>query len=178
MALLQIIYAPNKIFREKAEKITSIDQDIIKLANDMLDTMYFEKAVGIGANMVGVKKQIVVIDIKSQGTKPYVMINPEITYYSPEKVDFEEASISFPGISAIISRPDKIKVRYLDLDGIEQELEAEGYLSRVIQHEVDYLNGKVFLDYLSKLKQDFLMKKLHKFIKNFPPHIHGSNCHH
>lgn len=144
----------------------------------MLDTMYFEGAVGLGANMVGIKTRIVVIDLRSEDSRPYVMINPKITYFSKEKADFEEASISFPGISAVISRPEKIKVSYQDIEGIYCDIDADGFLARVIQHEVDYLDGKVFLDYLSKLKQDMLIKKMQKYIKNHPPHVHGAHCHH
>ncbi len=106
------------------------------------------------------------------------MINPEIVEFSEDFSEHEEASISFPGISAVIKRPAKIKVKYLDLDSKSQLLEADGFLACVIQHEIDYLNGIVFLDHLSKLKRDMLMKKMIKFIKNHPPHVHGAHCNH
>lgn len=178
MSVLQVIYFPDRIFKEKAEEISEINTDIKKIAEDMLDTMYFEGAVGLGANMLGLKLRIVVIDLRVEGSKAYVMINPKITFFSSEKVEFEEASISFPGISAVISRPEKIKVSYQDIEGNFCSMDAEGFLARVIQHEVDYLDGKVFLDYLSKLKQDMLIKKMQKYIKNHPPHVHGAHCHH
>lgn len=179
MAVLQIICAPNPIFKQKAKAILEIDDEIRALANDMLDTMYFERAVGLGANMLGIDRKMVVIDLQPNSIKtPYVMLNPEIVEFSEETKEYEEASISFPGISAIIARPHKIKVKYLDLEGKEQQLDADGFFSRVIQHEVDYLYGITFLDHLSKLKRDILIKKMLKFIKSHPPHVHGEHCHH
>lgn len=179
MSVLQIIYAPNPVFKQVAKPIAKVDNEIRELAKDMLDTMYFEHAVGLGANMLGIDRRIVVIDLQQNSVKnPYVMINPEIINSSSSTCEFEEASISFPGISASISRPEKITVKYLNLDGVEQTLEADGFFARVIQHEIDYLNGKIFLDYVSKLKRDMLMKKMLKYLKNNPPHIHGIHCHH
>ena len=106
------------------------------------------------------------------------MVNPEITEISKETQTFEEASLSFPGISAKITRPKKIKVKYLDYEGRKQLLEADNFLSTVVQHEIDYLDGKIFLDYLSKMKRDMLINKMKKHIKNHPPHIHTSSCSH
>lgn len=179
MALLSIVYAPNPVFKQKARSVIKVDEEIRALANDMLETMYFERAVGLGANMLGIDQQIIVLDLMVDSVKnPYIMINPEILESSKETSEYEEASISFPGISAVIKRPNKIKVKYLDLDNKEQVLEADGFLARVIQHEADYLQGIVFLDHLSKLKRDMLIKKMIKFIKNHPPHVHSSHCNH
>lgn len=179
MTLLQITYAPHAIFRQKAKPVSIVDDEIRKIAQDMVETMYAEGAVGLGANMVGVDKQIIVVDLREGGLKkPYIMINPLITEYSVETDDYEESSESFPGISAVITRPSKIKVKYLDLDNNEHALEAEFPLARVIQHEVDYLHGIVYLDKLSKLKQDMLIKKMIKHIKIYPPHVHGAHCKH
>jgi len=117
----------------------------------------------MGANMIGVLKRIIVIDLQENGTrKPFAFINPEIIWRSEEMQTFQEASLCFPGISANIMRPNAIKVRYLDIDGNPQELEAKGYFATVIQHEIDYLDGKVFLDYLSPLKRNALLKKMQK----------------
>jgi peptide deformylase len=177
--MLQIIYAPNPVFKQKAQAVVQISEEIKEVANLMLDTMYGERALGLASNMVGVKWQIVVLDLRENDVKhPYVMINPEIIERSSETISYEEASISFPGIIATIERSSWIKVKYLDLGNKEHILEADGLLSRVIQHEVDYLNGVVFLDYLSKMKRDFLIKKMEKYIKNNPPHVHGAHCHH
>lgn len=179
MSHLSIIYAPNDIFKKKAAVVTEVNDEIRSIADDMLKTMYLEHAIGIGANMVGILKRIAVVDLQTNGERsPLILINPEIIFSSKEMQTMIEASISFPGIEAQITRPKVIKVKYLDYDGKEQELEAEGLLSSVIQHEIDYLDGKVFLSYLSKMKQDLLMKKMLKFIKQNSPHVHGEHCRH
>jgi len=179
MSILNIIRAPNPIFKQKAKPVKQVSDHVRKIANDMLETMYFERAVGLGANMVGVDLQIIVLDLRENKIeKPYIMINPEIIDASKEVSEYEEASLSFPGISAMVERPSKIKVKYLNLEDKEQVLEADGFLARVILHEIDYLHGVVFLDYLSKLKRDMLMKKMLKYIKNHPPHVHGEHCNH
>jgi peptide deformylase len=179
MTILDVIKAPNPIFKQKAQPVASVNDEIRSIANDMLETMYYEGAVGLGANMVGVKEQIIVLDLREDGKEnPYVMINPEIIDASNDKVEYEEASLSFPGISAKVVRPSKIKVKYLDMEDKEQILDADGFLARVIMHEVDYLQGIVFLDHLSKLKKDMLTTKMLKHIKNHPPHVHGAHCNH
>lgn len=179
MALLSLVYAPNPIFKQKAAPVLQVDAQVRQLAADMLETMAFEKAVGLGANMVGELKQIAVVDLCENGiSKPYVFINPQIVWASEEMQENEEASLSFVGISAMIQRPKAIRLSYLDSDGKAQELEAEGFFACVIQHEVDYLNGITFLDHLSKLKQDILMKKMKKALKMHPPHVHGAHCSH
>ncbi len=179
MAVLSIVSAPNPIFKKKCELVSVVDDSIRKIADDMLETLEYERAVGLGANMLGITKAIAVVNLNEGGiSKPYVFINPEIFWRSEEMQGFEEASLSFPGISADISRPSKIKIKYLDYEGTAQELEAEGFLASVIQHEVDYLNGKTFLDHLSKMKRDMLIKKMEKFIRLNPPHVHSEHCHH
>lgn len=176
---ISLVYAPNKIFKQKAEEVKIVDDNIRQIADHMLHIMYSEGAVGIGANMVGVLQRIAVVDLRENGQKnPYVLINPKITHKSDETQDCEEASLCFPGIKAIITRPKNITVEYLDYHGKEQKLECSDFLSTVIQHEVDYLDGIVFLDYLSKMKRDLLMSKMQKYIKLHPPHIHGEHCRH
>jgi peptide deformylase len=179
MTILNIIKAPSLVFKKKSKPVNKVDDEVRKIANDMLETMYFEGAVGLGSNMVNVEVPIIVLDLRENDVEnPYIMINPEIIDYSTDKVSFEEASLSFPGISAVIERPSSIKVKYLDLEDSEQILQADGFLARVILHEMDYLHGRVFLDYLSKLKQEMLIKKMLKHIKNHPPHVHGAHCNH
>lgn len=179
MSILPIIYAPNPVFKQKAKPVDQIDNLVRELAQDMLDTMYFENAVGLGANMLGIDQRIAVLDLRVNDVKnPYVMINPKILEKSTEMNDGEEASISFPGISAVVTRPNKIKVEYLDLDNKEQILDADGFLARVILHETDYLDGVTYLDHLLKMKRDMLMTKMLKHIKNHPPHVHGKHCNH
>lgn len=179
MAVLNFIIAPHPIFKQKAKPVAEVNDTIRKIANDMLDTIYHEGAVGIGANMVGVEHKIAVLDLRENNAKnPIVLINPEITEYSKETEVADEGSYSFPGIMVSVPRATKITVQYIDLDGKNQILEAEGFLARVIQHEVDYLYGKTFLDYTSKLKQGLLITKMLKYIKLNPPHVHGAHCHH
>ncbi|WP_064429118.1 peptide deformylase [Rickettsia sp. Tenjiku01] len=175
----QIVYAPNDIFKKQAEYIDIVDDNIRTIVDKMLQNLHIERAVGLGANMVGILKRIAVVDLhENNKSSPIVFINPDITYFSEEKQTFIEGSLSFPGIEASITRSKAIKVKYLDYNGNKQELAAEGFLATVIQHEIDYLNGKTFLDYLSKLKRDTLLKKMLKHIKLHPPHIHGSGCRH
>ncbi|TNE66932.1 MAG: peptide deformylase [Alphaproteobacteria bacterium] len=179
MAVLPLVYAPNPIFRKKAEPVEAVDDSIRAIIDDMLETMYAERGVGIGANMVGILKQIIVLDLQPEGVRdPLVCVNPKIVWYSEEKSSMEEASLCFPGISAEVSRPRAIHVTYLDRDGVARELEAEGDLATVIQHEMDYLEGMTYLDYLSKMKRDLLMKKMAKYMKSGHHHVHGPHCNH
>ncbi|WP_341789952.1 peptide deformylase [Rickettsia endosymbiont of Polydrusus tereticollis] len=179
LSFFSIIYAPNEIFKKQAEYIDVVDDNIRIIIDKMLKTMQIEKAVGLGANMVGILKRIAIVDLyENNKSSPIILINPEIIYFSEEKQSFMERSLSFPGIDANITRSKTIKVKYLDYEGNKQELNAEGFLATVIQHEVDYLNGKVFLDYLSKLKRDTLLKKMGKHLKLHPPHIHSAGCRH
>ncbi len=176
---LPLIYAPNEIFKKKALPVEQFDADLKNLVERMYTTLYLAHAVGMGANMVGVLKQIAIVDLQENGVKnPLTLINPTITYTSDEMQTFEERSLCFPGIDAQITRHKSIEVTYFDVEGKKHELKAEGFLSTVIQHEVDYLNGKVFLDYLSKMKRDVLIQKMIKHIRNYPPHIHTEHCNH
>ena len=181
MSNLSLVYAPNAIFKTHAKDVTIVNDEIRKIADQMLRIMYQEKAVGLGANMVGILQSIAVVDvdIRENGIpKPHIFINPKITWRSEEMQTFKEASLSFPGISAEITRPKAIKLNYLDYEGKENELEASDFFATVIQHEVDYLSGKVFLDYLSKFKRDTLLSKMLKYIKLHPPHVHSDKCNH
>lgn len=179
MPLLSLVYAPNPIFKQKAVPVEKVDDAVRAHVDDMLQTMAVEQAVGIGANMVGLLKRIAVVDLHENGkSNPHVFINPNIYWRSEEKQEHEEASLCFPGISAVISRPKAIRLRYLDYEGNAKELEAEGFLSTVIQHEVDYLDGVTFLDHLSKVKRDMLTRKMQKYIRQHPPHVHGPGCNH
>lgn len=160
---LQLTYGPDPIFRKKATAVAEVDDGVRETVEAMFDLLYREKGVGIGANMAGLLQRIVVIDLQEGGARqPLALINPEIIWSGEETQTFTEASLSFPGISAEITRPKSIKVRYLDCEGCAQELEAEGWLAQVIQHEVDYLDGKTYLDHLSATKRNMLMRKYKK----------------
>lgn len=167
MPALPLVYAPNPIFKQKASPVERVDDTIRQLIDNMFGTLYLEKGIGLGANMVGVLKRIIVLDMQEDGKRtPISFINPDIIARSEETQTFKEASLCFPGISAEITRPKDITVRYLDYQGNEQVLKASGFFATVIQHEVDYLDGKVFLDYLSKMKREMLLKKMEKHLKH------------
>lgn len=166
MPPLKLVYGPDKIFKQKAAAVVGVDETLVQLVDDMVETLYHENGVGLGANMVGVLKRVIVVDLQEGGVRtPQAFINPEIISQSDEMQSFEEASLSFPGISAEISRPEKITISYLDIKGEEQTLSAEGYLATVIQHEMDYLDGVIYLDYLSPLKRNRLLKKMKKLAR-------------
>ncbi|WP_417319197.1 peptide deformylase [Emcibacter sp.] len=167
MPQLKLIFAPDPVFRQTAVAVEKVDDDIRALLKAMFEVLYAERGVGIGANMVGLLKRLIVIDLQEGGEKrPFAMVNPVIIEKSEETQTFEEGSLSYPGISAEVTRPKKITVNYLDEEGAEQTLAAEGWLATVIQHEVDYLDGVVYLDYLSQMKRNMLLKKMKKYKKS------------
>ena len=171
MPALPLVYAPNPIFKKKALVVPFIDEDIKRTANDMLETLYHERGVGMAATMVGVLKRIIVIDLQEEGRKtPIVCVNPEVLAVSKDVQTNDEASLCFPHISAEIVRPEKIELRYMNLESQVQTLEATGWLAAIILHEMEYLDGKIYLDNLSKVKRDRLLKKMIKLQKQ------GQDC--
>ncbi|PCI33175.1 MAG: peptide deformylase [Alphaproteobacteria bacterium] len=166
MPSLSLTYGPDPIFSKTAEPVTIFDGDLRTLVEDMIETLYTEKAVGIGANMVGVLQRIVVIDLQDGDERsPQVFLNPHITDSSDDMQSHEEASICFPGISAKITRPRRISLSYQDGEGRVQSLTAVDYLATVLQHEIDYLDGRIFLDHLSPVKRKMLLRKTRKYQK-------------
>ena len=170
MSVLQLYEYPHPILEQKAERVLKVDEDIKKFLDDMLETMYFSKGVGLAAPQVGVSKRIIVIDAEQREIdgeykhgNPMYLINPEIVYKSEETIMFCEGCLSVPKQSADVERHYKIKVRYLDYDGKEQEIEAEDYLAVVLQHEIDHLDGILYIDRISRLKRNMLLKKLEKY---------------
>ena len=175
MALRKILTEPNEILREKSLAVDGVDMDLQKLMDDMLDTMYAAKGIGLAAIQVGVPKRVIVIDIswynksesindkKYEGKKnPMYFINPEIIERSTNNSTYEEGCLSVPGQFAEIDRPDKCHIKYLDYYGQPKKLVTEGMLATCIQHEIDHLEGILFIDYLSKLKRSMIIKKLSK----------------
>ena len=164
MALRQILTEPNKILREKSLIVEKVDRDLQKLMNDMLETMYAAPGIGLAAIQVGVPKRVIVLDISQKdGPKnPMFFVNPEIIEKSNNTSTYEEGCLSVPGQFAEIDRPSKCHVKYLDYYGQPKELKAEGMLATCIQHEMDHLEGILFIDYLSKLKKTMIIKKLSK----------------
>ena len=164
MSLKNIIIEPDPILRQKSEPIENINNDTRNLLDDMLETMYAAPGIGLAAVQVGILKRIVVIDVskKDQEKKPIHLINPEITFKSKKTSVFEEGCLSLPGYFAEIERPSECKVKYIDYNGVKKELNADGLLATCIQHEIDHLDGILFIDYLSKLKKDLILKKVKK----------------
>ena len=160
----KIIVEPDPILRKKSEPLELVNDDTKKLLDDMLKTMYAAPGIGLAAVQIGILKRIIVIDIskKEDKKKPIFLINPEIIFQSKKTSLFEEGCLSIPGHFAEIERPANCKVKYINYEGKQAELNAEGLLSTCIQHEIDHLNGVLFIDYLSKLKKDMIIKKLKK----------------
>ena len=164
MALRQILTEPNKILREKSLPVDIVDKDLQNLMDDMLETMYAAPGIGLAAIQVGIPKRVIVLDIaQKDGPKnPMFFINPEIIKKSENNSIYEEGCLSVPGQFAEIVRPEKCYLKYLDYYGAPKELKAEGMLATCIQHEIDHLEGILFIDYLSKLKKSTIEKKLLK----------------
>ena len=164
MTLRQILIEPNKVLREKSLPVETVDEDLRKLMDDMLETMYAAPGIGLAAIQVGIPKRVIVMDIaqKEGPKKPMFFINPEIINKSENNLTYEEGCLSVPGQFAEIDRPEKCYVKYLDYQGQPQEIKAEGMLATCIQHEIDHLEGILFIDYLSKLKKSMIVKKLSK----------------
>ena len=164
MSLRQILTEPNKILRQKSLPVENVDQNIKTLMDDMLETMYAAPGIGLAAIQVGIPKRVIVLDIAhKEGKKnPIFLINPEIIQKSTDSCTYEEGCLSVPGQFAEIDRPAKCHLKYLDYNGQRQETKAEGMLATCIQHEIDHLEGILFIDYLSKLKKSMIIKKLSK----------------
>ena len=164
MTLRQILTEPNEILRKKSLPVDNVDKDLQILMDDMLETMYAAPGIGLAAIQVGVPKRVIVLDIeqKEGQKKPLFFVNPEIIQKSKNLSTYEEGCLSVPGQFAEIDRPDKCHIKYLDYYGEKKEINAEGMLATCIQHEIDHLEGILFIDYLSKLKKSMIIKKLSK----------------
>ena len=164
MALRQILTEPNEILRKKSLPVDNVDKDLQILMDDMLETMYAAPGIGLAAIQVGVPKRVIVLDIeqKEGQKKPLFFVNPEIIQKSKNLSTYEEGCLSVPGQFAEIDRPDKCHIKYLDYYGEKKEINAEGMLATCIQHEIDHLEGILFIDHLSKLKKTMIIKKLSK----------------
>jgi peptide deformylase len=167
MALRDIILLPDKRLRQTSEPVKTVDAEVRTLVDDMLETMYKAPGVGLAAIQVGVPRRIVTVDTakKDEEKKPQVFLNPEILWTSEEKGTYEEGCLSIPEYYEEVERPVAIKVRYMDLDSKTHEIEADGFLATVLQHEIDHTNGVLFIDHISKLKRDRVIKKFTKAAK-------------
>lgn len=162
MALLNILRYPDPRLHKIAKPVTVFDERLKKLVADMAETMYDAPGVGLAATQIDVHEQVLVIDVSDTNSELRVFINPEITWASDEKQVYDEGCLSVPGIYDGVERPARVKARAFDADGKEFEVEADGLLAVCIQHEMDHLKGKVFVEYLSPLKRNRIKTKLLK----------------
>jgi peptide deformylase len=167
MALRDIIILPDKRLRLVSEPVKKIDREIRSLVEDMFETMYDAPGIGLAAIQIGERRRVVTMDLAKKDDPPEqrVFINPEIVSRSDETAVYEEGCLSIPEIYEEVSRHAQVRVKYLDLDGKEQELDATGLLATCLQHEIDHLNGVLFIDHISKLKRDRIVKKFTKAAK-------------
>lgn len=174
MAILPIVILPDPKLRLVSEPIPAITDDVRALARDMLDSMYEARGIGLAAIQIGIPKRLVVIDLgkgdepenegeeRTRDPDPQVLVNPEIVWASEERRIYEEGCLSIPEYTEDVERPDRVRVRYQTLEGETREVEADGLLATCVQHEIDHLNGVLFIDYLSRLKRDRVLKKFAK----------------
>jgi len=199
MAILPLVIAPDPRLKTKSEPVTSIDDSVRKLAADMFDTMYHQRGIGLAAVQVGVLKRMLVADVNwrddegSPGIQ-WVIINPEIVEQTPDLNVYKEGCLSFPDQFADVSRPTGVRVRFQDIEGKQREETFDGLLATCVQHEIDHLNGIVFVDHISMLKRDMILRKLKKLKKqgvfdhdhsqcghdhsHDHQHEHGEHCDH
>jgi len=163
MAILPILVAPDPRLKRTAQRVVRVDDAIRQLMDDMLETLYAAPGVGLAAPQVGVTKRVLVVDIgKGEARKPLLMANPEIVSASDELATYEEGCLSFPEQFAEVERPAKVRIRYIDHENEIREVEAEGLLATCIQHEMDHLDGVLFVDHISALKRGIILRKMKK----------------
>jgi peptide deformylase len=167
MTIRPIISLPDPRLRLVSEPLARVDGSVRLLMRDMLETMYDAPGIGLAAIQIGIPQRLVVIDLakKEEEPRPLYLVNPEIVWSSQERSSYEEGCLSIPEYYEEIERPARVKARFLDQDGKRQEIEAEGVLATALQHEIDHLNGVLFIDYLSRLKRDRVIKKFIKAAK-------------
>ena len=164
MAVLDILVAPHPVLKQKAKPVEKVDARVAKLMDDMVETMYAAKGIGLAAPQVGILERVIVVDVheKDEPPNPIRLANPEIVWKSEDTSVCEEGCLSVPDQFAEVTRPSAIRVRYLDEKNEVREMEAEGMLATCIQHEIDHLNGVLFVDYLSMLKRNMILRKVQK----------------
>jgi peptide deformylase len=162
MSLLEVRLMGDPVLRRPAEPVTEITGELHGLIEDMFDTMYAEEGVGLAAPQVGISRRIIVVDAREEDSLPFVLINPEITFFGADLDRAEEGCLSIPGLREVVERPWEVRVRGLDRDGEPVELEADGLLARILQHEIDHLDGILFVDRVSPLKRKLLLARWQK----------------
>jgi len=163
VAIRKILKFPDQDLRIKAKPVETFDEELKALTDDMFETMHSVNGIGLAATQIGVAKQVAVIDISPEKNEPLVIVNPAIQILDPSKTeDYDEGCLSVPGFFEKISRPSDIKLSYQDLNGQKQEIKPEGLLTKVVQHELDHLNGRLFVDHISELKRRRIRNKIVK----------------
>ena len=164
MAIKKILVEPNKLLRKVSQPVKEVNKDVQNIMDDMLETMYSANGIGLAAIQIGIPKNLIVIDLLTKEKKkdPLFFVNPKIIKKSSKVSKYDEGCLSIPNLFAEIQRPSECEVEYLDYQGKKKILKANGLLATCIQHEIDHLNGILFIDYLSKLKRDIILKKLSK----------------
>jgi peptide deformylase len=167
MSIRPLILLPDPKLRLKSAAVERVDKDLRALADDMLETMYAAPGIGLAAIQVGVPRRLVVADVSKneEAREPQIFVNPEVVWSSDERNVYEEGCLSIPEYYAEVERPQRVRVAYVDLAGEKREIEADGLLATCLQHEIDHLNGVLFIDYLSKLKRDMVIRKFTKAAK-------------
>ncbi|WP_420548874.1 peptide deformylase [Curvivirga sp.] len=168
MAILDILVAPHPVLKKVAAPIDEVNDEIRQLMDDMMETMYDAPGIGLAAPQVGVSKRVLVMDIGDEetGPQPMKMANPEIVWASDDISSYNEGCLSLPEQYANVDRPSQVKIKYLDESNVAQELDADGLLATCVQHEIDHLDGVVFVDHLSSLKRNMILRKLKKWVKS------------
>ena len=164
MSRLEILHFPDPRLRRRAEPVSVVDEAVRRLIDDMLETMYDAPGIGLSAPQVNVSRRVVTIDVSQDRNAPVCLVNPEIRATSGE-TETEEGCLSVPGVYEIVKRPEWVRVSALDRSGNSREIEAEGLLAVCIQHEIDHLDGRLFVDYLSRLKRQRIRKKAEKALR-------------
>jgi peptide deformylase len=164
MAVREIVKLPNPILRQVSEPVAEVTDDVRAIIDDMLDTMYDAPGIGLAAVQIGIPRRLVVIDLAKEGEpkQPLILVNPEIAWASEEQSEYEEGCLSIPDFFDMVSRPKEVDLYFLDRQGERREMRCSGVLATCVQHEIDHLNGVLFIDYLSKLKRDRVVKRFVK----------------
>ena len=159
MAMLEILHHPDPRLRNVAAPVEMVDDAVRALADDLLETMYASRGIGLAAVQVGIARRVIVVDVSPERNAPLAVINPRVAESHEEEAEFEEGCLSVPGVYETVSRPARVRVEGWDRDGKPLSLEAEGTLAACLQHEIDHLDGRLFVDYLSRLKQHRIRKR-------------------
>ena len=188
MPVMPIYVAPHQVLKTPADTVESVTDDIRQLVTNMVDTMYAARGIGLAAPQIGVLKRVIVMDVDQKDENPEdedapilrgevrAFINPEVVWTSEEENIYSEGCLSIPGQYADVTRPKQVRVRYMDLDGKTQEIEADGLLATCLQHEIDHINGILFIDHLSSLKRDMLLRKLKKYTREHAERLKDSHA--